>query len=176
MTFRNEYKEITEAGLRQGAFLWITHADRVPPHIGISLDGNYFSLQVHGKDDTEVETIFRAVRLKKIPALFLRLDEGGFSSERFLAVKNEYSAISEAVNTCLVPILDLYGIRTSGFLLPAFLKYLEEKGQILAYFTLNLPPDFTGIKSYSLEDVTRHLDKIKHAERPEHISSRGRAR
>lgn len=167
---------ISESELQTGIFLWITHADKIPPHIGVSVNGNYFSLQVSGKDDIGIEPIFRAIRLKKIPALFVRLDESGFSDKRFLSVKNDYTSINESVNTCLLPILDLYGVKSSGFLLPDFLKYLEAEKQIIGYFALNLPADFSGIRSYSLHDVTEHLKKIKHAERPEHIPSGGRTR
>ncbi|MGV3631179.1 MAG: hypothetical protein ACO1O6_08230 [Bacteroidota bacterium] len=176
MLHASEIQTISENRLRKGVYLWITHADRIPPHIGISVDGHYFSLQVNGKDDVSMEAIFRAIRLKKIPSLFIRLQENGFSGERFLSVKNEYVSINEGVKTCLVPVLDLYGIKSSGFLLPDFLKYLEEKKQVLAYFALNLPPDFGGIKSYSLDDVTKHLKKIQDAERPEHIPAGDRAR
>lgn len=159
MTFHiGDIQEINERELQTGVYLWITHADRIPPHIGISLDGNYFSLQVHGKDDMEIETIFRAIRLKKIPTLFVRLEENGFDVKRFLTVKNKYTSINEGVKTCLVPILDLYGIKSSGFLLPDFLKYVEENGQISARFGLNLPPGFDGIKSYSHETVYRYLE------------------
>lgn len=167
-------QKISESELQSGVFLWITHADKIPPHIGISLDGNYFSLKVSGKDDTDTGVIYRTIWLRNIPAVFVRLDERAFSSERFLTVKNEYVSVNKEVTTCLVPILDMYGIKKKECLLADLLKYLEKKQQILAYFTLNLPADFEGIKTYSLEDVTAHLNKIKHAERGKHISESGR--
>ncbi|MFN5846790.1 MAG: hypothetical protein ACK46O_13885, partial [Flavobacteriia bacterium] len=40
-----------ENELQKGFFLWILHADKVPPHVGCSIDGNYYSLKVSGKDE-----------------------------------------------------------------------------------------------------------------------------
>ncbi len=167
---------LEESALQKGVFLWIAHADKIPPHIGISRQGNYFSIQVNGKDDVEVAPVLRAIRLRKVPVLFVQLQDEVFDANRFLAVKNDYHSVNEQVKTCLIPILDLFGQKSSGWLLPDFLKYLKENQHIVAYFSLNLPPDFGGIKSYSLDDVTRHLNKIRDAQRQEHISSRGRTR
>ena len=167
---------INENALQKGIFLWVTHTDKIPPHIGISVDGNYFSLQVSGKDDCPVEAIMRAVRLRRVPSLFVELAPGSLDTKRFLTVKNDYVSINESVRTCLIPVLDLFGLEKSGYLLPDFLKYLEQKQLIVGYFALNLPSNFGGIKSYSLEDVTRHLNKIKDAERAEHISPGDRTR
>ncbi|NBR15845.1 MAG: hypothetical protein EBU01_14895, partial [Crocinitomicaceae bacterium] len=36
---------------KTGVYLWILHADKIPPHIGISIDGQYFSLKAKGKDE-----------------------------------------------------------------------------------------------------------------------------
>lgn len=166
----DNFQVIDSQKVEKGIFLWISHADKIPPHIGISSNGNYFSLKVKGKDDTSCETILRTIHLKKVPCLILQLDDTSFDSKRFLTVKNEYTTINQEVKTCLIPILDLFQIKEKAFILYDFLTYLQEKNQIIGYFTLNLPANFKGIKKYSLEDVTIHLDKLKNAERSKHIS------
>lgn len=156
--------------LTQGVYLWITHADKIPPHIGISVDGNYFSLKVNGKDDKDIALIYRTISQKKIPSLFVQLDEKYLDKNRFLTVKNTFVSINQEVKTCLFPILNFLDLSNQSFLLVDLLKYLEENQIIIQYFALNLPADFQGIKKYALEDVTNHLKKIKDAERPKHIS------
>ena len=39
-----------ESALNTGCYLCIWHANKIPPHIGILIDGSYFSLKVKGKD------------------------------------------------------------------------------------------------------------------------------
>lgn len=166
----NDYQIIDSNQIEHGIFLWISHADKIPPHIGISLDGNYFSLKVSGKDDTTYEKILRTIHLNKVPSVVLKLNETSFEDNRFTSIKSEYTSINQEIKTCLIPILDLFKIKEKPFLLHDFLTYLQDKNQIIGYFSLNLPANFTGIKKYSLEDVTMHLNKLKHAERSKHIS------
>lgn len=163
-------KPVVPENLTQGVYLWITHADKIPPHIGISVDGNYFSLKVNGKDDKDIALIYRTISQKKIPSLFVQLDEKSLDKNRFLTVKNTFVSINQEVKTCLFPILNFLDLSNHSFLLVDLLKYLEENQIIIQYFALNLPTDFQGIKKYALEDVTNHLKKIKDAERPKHIS------
>ena len=49
--FENVLDLNSESALKEGFFLWIWHADKIPPHIGCSINGVYFSLKVNGKDD-----------------------------------------------------------------------------------------------------------------------------
>lgn len=163
-------KPVVPENLTQGVYLWITHADKIPPHIGISVDGNYFSLKVNGKDDKDIALIYRTISQKKIPSLFVQLDENHLDKNRFLTVKSTFVSVNQEVKTCLFPILNFLDLSSHSFLLVDLLKYLEENQIIIQYFALNLPTDFQGIKKYALEDVTNHLKKIKDAERPKHIS------
>ena len=53
--------------LNNGLFLCVLHADKTPPHIGISINGLYYSLKAKGKDIAlPVNEVFKVVERKKI--------------------------------------------------------------------------------------------------------------
>lgn len=157
-------KSAEKETFEKGLFLWITHADKVPPHIGISLNGNYFSLKVSGKDDVSTKIILKAVKRKNIPTLLVEIRPEVLDLSAFDRLKNSHEAIGEKAQTCLVPILEAFDLKDSEYLLVDFLKFLEEKAYTLAYFGLNLPANFEGIKPYTLKEVTNHLRQLKHVE------------
>ena len=56
--FDHIIKDEVDLAPEQGLFLWVFHADKIPPHIGISLDGCFFSLKSSGVDiDLELSLI-----------------------------------------------------------------------------------------------------------------------
>ena len=48
--FDNIIHQFDEVILNKGIYLSVVHANKIPPHIGIVVDGKYFSLKANGKD------------------------------------------------------------------------------------------------------------------------------
>ena len=46
-----DYQQIEKNKLLKGVFIWVIHTNKIPPHIGISLNGKFYSLNVNGKDN-----------------------------------------------------------------------------------------------------------------------------
>lgn len=60
--------------LSKGTWLVILHASRIPPHIGIVIDGNYNSLTIKGHElNVNLEVLLKTIQQKKIEALFIQL-------------------------------------------------------------------------------------------------------
>lgn len=167
-------QNIDETGcLQSGFFLWIWYADKIPPHIGCSSDGKYFSLKVNGKDEnSEVSVVFSIIQRKKIPAVLVKIK----SNSSYETVKNTYSKFQKAEtgkNTCLTPLTDLLNCSTSVFQLSNLLLYLKNNNQIDSVFGLNLTNDYKGIPAYTLDDIENRLRKLEDAKVQKHIPSVG---
>jgi len=62
----NKINTIEIEKLRTGIFLWVFHVDKIPPHVGISIDGVYFSMKVSDCDfKLDVDTVYQVVQRKK---------------------------------------------------------------------------------------------------------------
>ena len=58
----------------QKCLLWVWHADKIPPHLGLSVEGRYFSLKANGKDFmTEIDAVLQIISKKKIKTLCFEL-------------------------------------------------------------------------------------------------------
>lgn len=153
----------------QGIFLWILHATKIPPHVGISLDGQYFSLKMNGIDDLAIEQVLKIMLKKEIPSVLVKLKENQAIYKRFLTVKNTYERIIPEKTTCLSPISELLLSDHKDYLLPELLETLSLQGQIESFFGLNLPSEFTGLISYEKQQVSKRLIELKDAKRTNYI-------
>ena len=66
--------------------LWVLHADKIPPHIGVSVNGLFYSLKANGKDEgVAIEGLLDIVNRRKISTLCFELnstfDESTLSEE-----------------------------------------------------------------------------------------------
>jgi hypothetical protein len=79
----NISKKISNQDLAKGTWLVILHASRIPPHIGLVIDGNYNSLTIKGHElNVNIEVLLKTIQQKKIEALFIQLKKHPvFSSE-----------------------------------------------------------------------------------------------
>lgn len=97
-----------------GSWLVLLHARRIPPHVGLVINGHYNSLTVKGHElDVPVEAIYKAVQLKKIESLFIKvIDHPVFSRDYQLAVLQEmiqsYPSVKHDVATCLSPLKEFF--------------------------------------------------------------------
>ena len=60
--------------LNKGTWLVVLHASRIPPHIGLLIDGSYNSLTIKGQElDVAINVLLKTIQLKKIEAIFISL-------------------------------------------------------------------------------------------------------
>ena len=149
----------------QKTLLWIVHANKIPPHIGISVDGYFFSLKVRGKDEfLPTVKLLKILNSKKILTIAIEL-----KSDIFLdVVANKYKQFHWAQNldsSCLVPIKELLLPDERIERLKDLLDILEEKKVLNKVFGLNLDGTYKGIPHYTTEQIILRLEKLKHVER-----------
>ncbi|MEN9400628.1 MAG: hypothetical protein RL632_1731 [Bacteroidota bacterium] len=143
--------------LQHGFFLCVLHADKIPPHVGCLVDGQFFSLKVNGKDEQiPVNQLFKALSLKQVPTLFIRVDRE-IKLNWVKEVYANYTAIQVGQSTCLSPLVELFKCKESVRKLSGFLEYLDAQGLIDTVFKVHLTDEFTAISAYSLEEIEQHL-------------------
>lgn len=95
--------------LEKDAWLVIMHASRIPPHIGILIQGNYNSLTIKGHElNIALSVLQKTIQLKKIETIFIPLVKHPvFSLAYQLEIAQhhiqQFSQVNE-LNTCLNPI------------------------------------------------------------------------
>lgn len=156
--------------LQNGFYLWVWYADKIPPHIGCSLDGLYFSLKVNGKDSAlRTDKVLSLIDSKKIPTLFIKINREIHSKELFETFDHFLKAES-GKTTCLSPITELLFCNSTVFQLSELLKYLNDMKQLEAVFGLNLADGYSSLHAYTKEDIEYRLRKLEHVKSEKHIS------
>ncbi|TNE75223.1 MAG: hypothetical protein EP333_04750 [Bacteroidetes bacterium] len=139
--------------------LWVLHADKIPPHIGISDHTGFYSLKVKGKDEgLNLEKVLELVYKKSIPTLLYTLSAPGYKSLE--EVFDRYDRASANGDTCLSPISDILEISNSNTI-HELLSVLETRGLITATFQLNTGVSFDGIKHYTKDAIVSRLKLLE---------------
>ena len=108
MTYSYTFKHIENIGLAHPnlTLIWILHADKIPPHIGISVDGYFFSLKTEGKDENiPLSLLITMLKNKKITTVAVALEE----TLDLVKIRNIFENQTKIPKseTCLLPILQL---------------------------------------------------------------------
>lgn len=153
-----------------GFFIWVWYADKIPPHIGCSVNGAYFSLKVNGKDKgISVSKAFQLIQNKAIPTIFVKVKTDLNQSSVHLAYES-YQQAEPNLSTCLTPITQLFSCLSEVEQLSELLKYLSELQNLETVFGVNLKNDYRGIPNYNQQDITNRLQKLKDVKRGKFIS------
>jgi len=143
-----------------GVLLWVWHADKVPPHIGISSNGHYFSLKANGKDEMiPVSKITETITKKKIKTLCFELSDS-IDIENIQSAFGLYSNTVPNKITCLKPINEVLELQMSGKLTD-LLTVLYAQKRILKVIGFSIDSNFAGIRQYEIEDIHSRLKLLK---------------
>ena len=154
----SQLKEYQE--LNSGFFLCIWHANKIPPHIGVIIDGSYFSLKVKGKDaNIPVQDIVKLINRKGICSVFVKIDIN-FNKFYVEEVFSRFQIAQESKASCLTPITEIFNVNESIHKLSELLNYFKGKNKIDQVFGLNLTSDFKGILSYGKEEIEARLKQL----------------
>lgn len=161
---------ISERRLASGLFLCVLHANKVPPHLGLISNGLFYSLKANGKDEgVSINNLLQIIHRRNIATLFFELNQHLTNEfEVVSCFENLPTTISEN-QTCLTPIKTLLKAPCSTAHIGDLMKYLEQSKLVLARITLHLPKDFSGIPYYTLSDITKRIELLKHDKRQKSI-------
>jgi hypothetical protein len=151
--------------LSKGTYIWVIHADKKPPHVGISASNLYFSLKIGGKDESIPDKeVLKIITKKNIPTIIVELsDEVDVSSVKELF--SQYKSIDRSFQTCLTPIAQLLENSNQIFLINDLLQKYHSKNKIKSYIGIRLPENFTGIPLYTKETIQNRLKELEDAKR-----------
>jgi hypothetical protein len=148
--------------LDKGVFIWVLHVNKIPPHIGISIDGLFYSLKVNSRDyRVKIDKILSIIQSKKTACLFVELKN--LNGCKIDSIFEQLSTINEVYSSCLTPISE--ALFDENFQkverLTELLVILEKNQQIKSFFKLNLESDFEGIKFYTKKDIQQRISELK---------------
>lgn len=155
-------RSLEDIGFSNSYFLWVIHADKIPPHIGISFDDRFFSLKSNGKD--EGLSIFRMesiLRKKCIPVLFYEIEREAVQVTPGIIFSNYEKTVSGNV-TCLEPLKDIFGVLNATWI-KELLQSLKSKDFIRNCYGWQLPEGFTEIPDYSPAEIHQRLIALENA-------------
>lgn len=149
---------------QNGLILWVWHADKIPPHLGLSFNGFYFSLKVSGLDyGVPMNLIFRTIERKKIPTVAIEFElEVSLTDIETIFSRYEYASSNES--TCLEPIKNVFS-SPEVTNLAEFLKFNEVN--IRDTFGFHLPEDYVGIRNYGIIEIQNRLAQLENGKRKE---------
>ena len=162
---------LREEELRTGVYLVIVHALRVPPHIGMIVDGQYHSLSIKGQElDVPVEAFVRNTSLRRIPALFVKIGPAAASAGALKALLNgfirQFPKVEAGKSTCLSPVklffeaaygVPVRDVRYVFELLPE----LEAKSLIAGVSSLYIEGNRLQLPVYSMDDINGGIAKAE---------------
>ena len=164
-------KPFDESILNKGIFLCLLHVKRVPPHIGIVIDGLFHSLTIKGSEpNVAIKALLKTISQKKIETIFLKITGHpvyslDHLSDMFLEILKKYPAIKANELTCLSPIKDFfneyYALNSSASdIIYSFLERLTNNNFILESYSVNLTLSHNKVE-IPIYSQTELNDKIK---------------
>lgn len=102
-----------EAIARNGAYLVILYADRVPPHLSLSVNGQLFSLDVNGTTvGDDIGPLLRLIHKRNVETIFVELNLPPLFDMEMLRRQvatstSAYPHVKAGLVTCLAPIKDM---------------------------------------------------------------------
>lgn len=115
MIIQSEYKLDVKEGFEKNSlhkqnWLVVLHASRIPPHIGVLIDGNYNSLTIKGHElNVSVQALLKTIQQRKIEVLFVRLKSHpvfsfDYQNEVCQHFIKQYQQVKQNEATCLNPV------------------------------------------------------------------------
>lgn len=142
--------------LNQKTIIWIWNADKIPPHIGISIGKDYFSLTFRKSEHLLTASMLKKAKRSAIPLVLVEIPGESIRLDP-VTVFSKYKRAIDGI-TCLLPIRETMGLGESINQLADLLIYLESNKLIAQVNGVNLLEGYRGIPDYSMKEI---LDRIK---------------
>ena len=155
----NHLKYLQEYNGGDTLSLWIFHVDKIPPHVGISQDGIFYSLKSNGKDYSLESSVFQIIENKSIKCLIVKLRNKSNKAD-IQAVFDQYERAFSAEVSCLTPIKEILGLDKYIPKLSSLLFELESRNMIVGYCGFNVTKSECGILNYDVSDIDKRLNLL----------------
>lgn len=151
--------------LNTSVFIWIWNADKIPPHIGISMAGKYFSLTYKECQlNKSVVAMLNKAKRSKIPLVWVEIDSKAFDNLTLntnpVACFSRYQRAEVGGATCLTPIKDLFQKGNETQQLAHLLADFKQNNQLKAIFGLHLNEGYSGLPDYSPIDIQKRIEEL----------------
>ncbi|MCH7534581.1 MAG: hypothetical protein IH948_02350 [Bacteroidetes bacterium] len=173
-TFKGVQDGDIETG-SQGVYIWLFHADQTPPHLGITINGRYFSL-LYNKliCNVDMVNVHRTIKSKDIPTLFVEVIQQKNIETDYLEIAseifNEYEDISKTHITCLTPLkrtvekivnVDLSECNVIFDVLDSLLEAKIELRFHHLFLSKLIENDVFEMEHYGLNEVEQRIKKLR---------------
>lgn len=159
-SFEFEYiiRQFDESILNKGIYLSVVHANKIPPHIGIVVDGKYFSLKAKGKDvDVPIKDLIKIINRKQIVSLFIQIPKI-VSIEQISTIYQRYSKAIAYESSCLNPVRQILELGEEIQKLSDLLNVLDKSDLIASVYGVNVPNEYRGIPAYDVNAIHQRLE------------------
>lgn len=170
-----ECKSVEE--LKNGAWLVVLHASRIPPHVGLMINGNYNSLTIKERElNISIEALSKTIQQKKIESIFIRLvNHPVFSLEYQLGIfqvqLKTFQYVEQGVATCLSPLKlffeEFYAVKNNpAQLFYDFLDNLNENDYLRDIVGMNLNlqigENIFSFPTYTSDQLSRRIKQERY--------------
>ena|SRR6218665_320852 len=143
---------------KEEVFIWVWNADKIPPHLGLSLGKNYHSLTYKGVDRFPTGTMIRKIKRSEIPTLFIRVD--AVCDLDLNALFTSFERAKPGVTTCLSPIKEVLNISEDQKQLSSVLEVLQHNQQLREVFGTFLPSNYNHLPVYGWQDIVSRIEVL----------------
>lgn len=155
----NNIKPLNEQELREGEHVVILKATRIPPHIGLLINGTFYELSVRGTYvEPDLGKLLSLIHRRALPTLFVKV-VGLQDGDRMAEIIKRYESVS-GTHTCLSPIKEYYSLPHARFVF----EVLPEL-QILGVQHSDMDNDVVDgkyeMKKYTTEDIMNRIAESK---------------
>lgn len=160
-----------ENDLKNGTWIILLHARRIPPHVGLVIDGNYNSLTIKGQElNVSIKALLKLISQRNIETCFIRVVEHPvFSTDYQLRIFQETIKQFDSVKTsltCLYPVKlffrEFYALQLhENELLFDFLIRLNANNFLEAFSTQNFSSEILEIPFYTNEELKNRIEQEK---------------
>ena len=160
--------------LTNDIYLILLYANRIPPHLAISVKGKLFTLTTKGASvDRELDSLLRSIKKNKIETIFIQLKVPAVFTldqlhDEIKKYTLAYPRVDVGIATCLNPIRDFCGsvydegAKKTNFIFE-LLPVLEAKRAVGECFYMNMEnfikEDSFVLKTYGMNEIFEGIRK-----------------
>lgn len=155
--FENIHRETPKFDADQ-VVLWVWNADKIPPHLGISVGKTYHSLTYKGVDHTQVGAMLRKAKRSAIPMVFIQLLTSVSEETPEIFARLERAKPGGA--TCLTPIREALEVTEEPKQLSELLHMLNKEGLVGSVYGLHLGTSYNALPEYGWLDIVKRIQLL----------------
>ncbi|MBX3163557.1 MAG: hypothetical protein KF900_03695 [Bacteroidetes bacterium] len=158
-----------ETDLKKGTWLALLYARRIPPHIGLIINGSYNSLNIKGQElNVSTEALLKLISQRNIETTFIKIAahpvfSGDYQLNVFQECVKQFQSVEKNA-TCLFPVKlffrEFYALQLNQEeLLFDFLVRLHNNHFLEWFTTQNFSSQRLEIPFYTKEELQRRIEQ-----------------